>query len=62
MRSESMRRFFKLSSFLFCVALSLTGCMEWDYGDITEDFKISGPGLFICNEGNFQYGNATLSF
>ncbi len=41
--------------------LVLTGCMEWDYG-LEEDFDLSGPGLFITNEGNFQYGNATLSF
>lgn len=50
------------SAVLFHAALSLTGCMEWDYGEINEDFDIPGPGLFITNEGNFQYGNATLSY
>lgn len=45
------------------ILLLAGSCMEWDYG-LVEDFdvEISDRGLFICNEGNFQYGNATLSY
>ena len=35
--------------------------MKWDYGT-TEEFSASGTGLFITNEGMFQYGTATLSY
>ena len=46
-----------------CCLLSLVSCMKWDYGlEETFDTSASGDGLFICNEGNFQYGNATLSY
>ena len=38
-----------------------TSCMEWEYGQ-DETFNVTESGLFITNEGNFQYGNATLSF
>ena len=46
-----------------CLILLHTSCMEWDYG-LEEEFdtSASNEGLFICNEGNFQYGNATLSY
>lgn len=44
------------------VLLMLGGCMKWDYNDAGEEFDASGDGLFILCEGNFQYGNATLSY
>lgn len=57
----------KIKSFCIITALVATvmasqSCMKWDYGDIDQDFNSSAKGLFICNEGNFQYGNATLSY
>lgn len=45
----------------FCLLPFLNSCMKWEYG-IEESFSATGEGLFITNEGNFQYGNATLSY
>lgn len=53
--------FIRLVSLLILTSC-LTGCMKWDYGDELTDFDAKGNGLFIICEGNFQYGNATLSY
>ena len=57
-----MRNKIFFSAVLFCVARLLSGCMEWDYDLDDETFDAPAHGLFIVNEGSFQYGNATLSF
>ena len=57
-----MRSKIFFSVVLFCVARLMTGCMAWDYELEKEDLTFAGPGLFVVNEGCFQYGNATLSF
>ena len=40
---------------------AVSSCMKWDYGE-PEDFDVSSSGLFIVCEGNFQYGNGSLSY
>lgn len=50
------------SDLLLCAVLTLmSGCMKWEYV-MPEDMQSSGEGLFIVCEGNFQYGNASLSY
>ena len=57
----------RIISLLFKCAMQLlliagaTACMKWEYG-VQEEIALPAHGLFITNEGNFQYGNATLSF
>lgn len=58
-----LRKFFFINALLLCAICFLsTGCMEWDYNMDTLPAELRGNGLFILNEGNFQYGNASLSY
>ncbi len=41
--------------------LSIASCMDYD-PFARKSFNASGSGLFVINEGNFQYGNASLSY
>lgn len=50
---------------IFSILLSiffLTSCMKWESPDIELNISVKGDGIYILNEGNFQYGNATLSY
>ena len=47
---------------VFALLLLHTACMKWEYGLVEELDHSGSKGLFVCNEGNFQYGNATLSY
>lgn len=50
------------SAVLLCAVPAFTpGCMKWDYV-LPEELEAPGNGLFIVCEGNFQYGNASLSY
>ena len=55
-----MNKTTKIIVLLLTAALAV-GCMKWEYGN-EEEFSVEGRGLFITNEGNFQYGNASLSY
>jgi hypothetical protein len=59
-RMTMSRTIQRICLFLFCLPV-FGSCMKWDYGEM-EDFSVSTSGLFITNEGNFQYSNATLSY
>ena len=54
-----MRNLYNIILCLF--ALLLSSCMRWEHG-LMEQFNATANGVFITNEGNFNYGGATLSY
>ena len=52
-----------LTAVLVTAAAVLTSCMKYGPSE-EEEFNMdpSGEGLFIINEGNYMYGNASLSY
>ena len=56
-QNDKMRSWL-LPLFLF---LLMAACSEEPVETVFFNFK-GGEGVFICNEGNFMYGNASLSF
>lgn len=52
----------RLAAVALAVVLAATSCMDWTEDVEPEEFHASGRGLFIACEGNFQYGNASLSY
>ena len=53
--------FFASMSWILTVVSMMSSCMKWDYG-IEETISIAPHGLFVACEGNFQYGNSSMSF
>ncbi len=56
-----LRRIVKILAAVIALCPLLASCMKWADG-VDETIEQKGRGLFILNEGNFQYGNATLSY
>ncbi len=54
----------KIQYVIFSLFIMLSSCMKddelWDFEKT--DYKIRNKGVFITNEGNFMYGNASLSY
>jgi hypothetical protein len=54
----------KLTMLSLAFLFSLTGCMKdeqiWDFGN--PGFDAAPGGLFVINEGNFMYGNSSLTY
>lgn len=54
----------KLTCLIIPVLILLAGCMKddelWNFERSVQEFPFKG--LFVCNQGNFMYGNASLSY
>ncbi len=57
---------FRFCSFFILMTIVMSGCMQDDQWVVEHrqqgNINLAAGGLFVVNEGNFMYGNATLSF
>lgn len=56
-----MRRLFYIFSLVLASAIAMNSCMKDDMRPVT-DFDTGNRGVFVVCEGNFMYGNASLSY
>lgn len=56
-----MKKEIQITIPILLLFFAVASCMDYEPPS-KQEFKVSPYGLFITNEGNFQYGNASLSY
>jgi YVTN family beta-propeller protein len=60
--SFSMKYYLLISGLLIALQFTLVSCMKDDSWTGSQSIVLANKGLFIVNEGNFMYGNASISY
>ena len=57
-----MKSYIPIISLILFIQFTLVRCMKDDSWTGSQSIALANKGLFIVNEGNFMYGNASLSY